>query len=241
MTLSIIIPAFNEARKITRDMETAGGFLAAHEIAGEVIVVDDGSADGTTDAAHTAQVPANVKKTVITANQHRGKGFAIRTGVLASTCEYVLFADSGCTVPYKNVLEGLRLIREGQCEIAHGSRRLPKSAIRKEQDWDRQWISRFFHWVVFRWMHLPVHLTDTQCGFKVYRGDTARSLYAECFTEGFMFDIEIILRALHKGIMIMEFPVEWTCDRDSRISITRTLLPVFRELLAIKRRLLTQR
>ena len=120
VTLSIIIPAFNESRKITRDVETAAGFLAAHEIAGEVIVVDDGSADGTTDAAHTAQVPANVKKTVITAHQHKGKGFAIRTGVLASTCEYVMFADCGCTVPYKNVLEGLRLIREGQCEIAHG-------------------------------------------------------------------------------------------------------------------------
>jgi len=237
MSLSIVIPAFDEGKKISRDVLAAAEFIAGHGLKGEVIVVDDGSSDDTGTRAREVVNPSEVRQTVIRADIHRGKGFAIRTGILASLGEYVMFADSGLTVPFENALKGLRLLQEGSCELAHGSRRLPGSIIRRDQDWDRKITSRLFHEVVVRWMHLPPHLTDTQCGFKLYRGDIARTLYAECLTEGFMFDIEIIIRAVNHGYRIAEFPVEWTCDRDSRISIRRSSRQILKEARFIRRAL----
>jgi len=237
MTLSIVIPAFDEGKKISRDVLAASEFIARHRLTGEVIIVDDGSSDETATRAREGVIPSEVQRTVIRNDIHRGKGFAIRTGILASQAEYVMFADSGLTVPFENALKGLRLLQEGTCELAHGSRRLPGSVIHKKQDWDRKIISRLFHEVVVRWMHLPRHLTDTQCGFKLYRGDIARILYSECLTEGFMFDIEVIIRAVNHGLRIEEFPVEWTCDRDSRISIRRSSSQIFNEARFIRRAL----
>lgn len=241
ISLSIIIPAFEEEEKISRDVQAAAEFLFSHSIAGEIIVVDDGSSDHTALRAEKAPRTPGVQCTVIRSNAHRGKGSAIRSGILASQGKYVMFADSGLTIPYDNALRGLHILQEGEAELAHGSRELPSSIIRKDRDWDRNIISRGFHSVVVTWMHIPRSLTDTQCGFKLYRGDIARQLYAECTTEGFMFDIEIILLALRHGYRIAEFPVEWTCDRDSRLGIRRNSKDVLRELVLIRRKLLKQR
>jgi dolichyl-phosphate beta-glucosyltransferase len=241
MTLSIVIPAFDERRKIARDVETATRFLEDHGLSGEVIVVDDGSSDGTAQAALQSSDLAGAQVKVITGNPHRGKGFAVRTGVLSSSGDFVMFADCGVTVPFENALRGLRLLREGTCHLAHGSRRLPVSTIWRDQDWDRKLISRLFHYITMRAMHLPRNLTDTQCGFKMYVGSVARELYKECFTNGFLFDIEIIMRAQGKGLRVLEFPVEWTCDRDSRISVAASSVQVINELLTLRRKLLTRR
>jgi len=86
-------------------------------------------------------------------------------------------------------------------------------------------------------MGIPGGLSDTQCGFKIYRGDVARRLYGQCRTEGFMFDIEVLLRALHLGCRVIEFPVEWRCDLDSRLHPTRDGGSAFAELRRIKHRL----
>jgi len=127
MTLSIVIPAFDEGKKISRDVQATTEFIAKHRLTGEVIIVDDGSSDETATLAREVVIPSEVQRTVIRNNIHRGKGFAIRTGILASRAEYVMFADSGLTVPFENALRGLRLLQEGTCELAHGSRRLPGS------------------------------------------------------------------------------------------------------------------
>jgi dolichyl-phosphate beta-glucosyltransferase len=239
ITLSIVIPAFDEENKVTQDVQAAAAFLVSHEIAGEVLIADDGSSDRTAEIAEQARVPASVHRAVIRSDSHRGKGAAIRTGILSSRGEYVLFADSGLTVPFENALTGLRVLREGTAELAHGSRELPGCVIHRDRDWDRKLISRLFHVLVLHWLRVPPHLTDTQCGFKLYRGDVARQLYAECTTDGFMFDIEIILRALQHGFRIAEFPVEWTCDRDSRLSIRRSAGSVLKDLLRLRRILVT--
>jgi hypothetical protein len=84
-------------------------------------------------------------------------------------------------------------------------------------------------------MRIPSELSDTQCGFKIYKGDIGRKLYAECVTDGFMFDVEIIIRALKQGLRIKEFPIEWVCDLDSRLSLAKTPWPVLRELFRLKR------
>ncbi len=235
MELSIVIPAYNEAEKISRDISSASEFLAGNKIAGEIIIVDDGSDNGTYEAAKEAVTKTTVTVRVLRLARHRGKGYAVRRGILESAGEYVMFADSGCCVPYDNALRGLGLIRSGECEIAHGSRKMVTSDIRRGQNWRRRIVSRVFRFTARLLLRVPHELTDTQCGFKVYKGDIARELYSKCVSEGFMFDVEVILRARRHGYRIKEFGVEWYCDLDSRLSPSRTGVPVFKELLRVRK------
>lgn len=233
--LSIVIPTFEEEKKITRDVHEAAAFLTSSVLSGEIIVADDGSSDGTVRTAQAVRVPGGVHYRVIPAAVHRGKGAAVRRGILASHGDYVMFADSGTTVPYDNALRGLRLLQEGGCDLAHGSRELPESVIVRDKDRDRKMLSSLFRMLAVHWLNIPPALTDTQCGFKLYRGDAARRLYASCETDGFMFDIEIILRALNEGLTIREFPVEWSCDRDSRLGLRRNAAEIFKDLIRLKK------
>ncbi|MGD2094323.1 MAG: hypothetical protein PVH77_04865, partial [Phycisphaerales bacterium] len=107
--------------------------------------------------------------------------------------------------------------------------------IEKAQSLYRRICSKIFHWFVIHDMKVPAELTDTQCGFKIYKGDVARHLYSECITDGFSFDIEIIMRAIKESCRIKEFPIDWTCDRDSRLSPARSSWRVLSELLVIRR------
>jgi len=237
MDLSIVIPAYNEADKAPHDVEAAADFLLREGMTGEILVVDDGSDDGTAEAAADTPVPAGVSRKVLRYTPNRGKGYAVRTGMLESAGEYAMFADVGLCVPFENALRGLEPIRKGQCEIAHGSRKLAQSVlVRRQHPW-RRFCSWAFRKVSGLMVKIPRNLSDTQCGFKVYRGDVARELYGACRSHGFMFDIEILLRALRKGYRVIEFPVEWRCDYDSRLHPTRNGAGAFSELRRIKRRL----
>ena len=237
MDISIIIPAYNESNKIGCDIEGAAAFLKDNRLSGEIIVVDDGSKDDTAKAANNAQISPEVHRKVISYERNRGKGYAIRQGMKVSEGKYVMFADSGTCVPYEEVLRGLELLKNGRCDIAHASRKIRTSHIERSQSWYRKGLSWFFHWFVIIFMRIPTELTDTQCGFKLYRGEIGRELYRQCKTDGFMFDIEIVIRAQKEGYCIKEFPIDWTCDRDSRLSLTRTPLHVLTELISIKRNL----
>ncbi|MBN1817147.1 MAG: glycosyltransferase [Sedimentisphaerales bacterium] len=235
MDISIIIPAFEESHKIRKDIETAWQFLQDHSLAGEIILVDDGSSDDTATVAEAVGKELAAPLRVIRYAPNRGKGHAVRTGILQSEGDYIMFADAGTCVPYDNALRGLDLIRSGQCDIANGSRRIDGCQIDSQQTAIRRFCSKSFRKVIRLFMGVPRELTDTQCGFKVYRGNVARQLYALSTIDGFTFDVEIILLARRKGYRIREFPVDWTCDCDSRISIHKTSIRVLKELLAIRR------
>ncbi|MHC4475775.1 MAG: glycosyltransferase [Planctomycetota bacterium] len=239
MDLSIVIPAFNESDKMRSDIEAASVFLQGNNLKGEIIVVDDGSEDETGAAARNAgaSLPKGVSLRVIRYEPHKGKGCAVRTGMNETQGAYVMFSDSGCCVPYGNTLLGLEMLKNGECDIAHGSRKMLESDIQQGQPWHRRACAKLFRWALKKILTLPAGLTDTQCGFKVYRGEVARELYNQCVSDGFMFDVEIILRAKKAGYRIREFPVEWVCDLDSRLSVVRAPWPVLREMIAIKRRL----
>jgi dolichyl-phosphate beta-glucosyltransferase len=239
MKLSIVIPAYEESKKIGNDIRAASEFLCKNNLSGEIIVVDDASTDGTAQAAGHIDPdrPKGAELKVIRYDVHRGKGYAVRTGIIQTTGDYVMFADSGCCVPYDDAMRGLDMIKAGLCDIAHGSRKMKGTHIIRKQRPYRHICSTLFHWFAIIVMGIPAELTDTQCGFKIYRGDVARHLYGQCETSGFMFDIEIILRALRDGYRIKEFPIDWACDRDSRLSPARSLRRILGELMRIKKTL----
>ena len=234
MDLSIVIPAFDEEKKIGHDVEVAAAFIDQEGLGGEVIVVDDGSTDKTAEEAQKAAVPSGVKRNVIRLDKNRGKGYAVKTGILASMGDVVLFADSGTCVPYSNALPSIERIRRGEIEIAMASRRLKDTVIHQNRSWRRWAISWFFRLAARIIVGLPHRFSDTQCGFKIYRGELARELFGHCITTGFLFELEILLRALKRGCEIEEIPVEWTCDLDTRLKPRREASRVLKEMFEIR-------
>ena len=233
--LSIVIPTYNEAHKVARDVDAAARFLRDEHLSGEIIISDDGSADGTVATARACAVAPPISLKVLEQPTNRGKGAAVRAGMIASSGRYVMFADSGVCIPFAQAMRGLTLLRDGKCEIAHASRKRSDSVITQPQPLHRRLLSRVFRTAVDTYMGLPYHLTDTQCGFKLYQGPLARTLYAQCLTDGFLFDLEIILRASKQNARICEFPVTWSCDPDSRLRPGKTAIRTISELRAIKR------
>jgi dolichyl-phosphate beta-glucosyltransferase len=232
--ISIVIPAYNEAGKIARDIEGAAAFVVENGWSGEVIVVDDGSADGTAEAAWRADPGPAVSRLIITLARNAGKGAAVRRGILASRGETVVYADSGSCIPYANALPAIRKILAGRLDVGLASRRLKETVIRRPQPRGRRMVSRLFHWAAIWFAGLPRRITDSQCGFKVYRGDVARSLFAGLSTTGFLFEVETILRAVRLGLRVEEFPVEWTCDLDTRLRPAAHAGGVIRELVRVR-------
>lgn len=238
MDVSIVIPAFKEARKIERDVIAAHAFLQSRGQGGEIIVVDDGSTDGTAGAARALQ-SRFPRLRVVSYERNRGKGHAVAQGIARARCDIVLFADSGLCVPYDIATLGITMLELDMCDIAHGSRRMRGSVLRAQPLY-RRVGSRAYKFVVHALMGVPLAISDTQCGFKLYRRSVAQELYADLVTDGFMFDVEIILRALGKGWRILEFPVLWSNDEDTRFDPVKGTVRNFRELAWIRWTLATQ-
>ena len=234
MDLSIVIPVFNEGRKIDKDIRMASQFLVMNNISGEIIISDDGSTDDTLNVPEKIFSKASVPVRIIDNKKHYGKGNAVRSGILEAMGEMVFFIDSGACVSYEDILPGINLIKDGNSEIVHGSRFLPGSFITRKKQWYRQVLSYLFRKFIHYCVKIPYDLTDTQCGLKVYKKDIGQELYRQCITKGFMFDIEIILRAKKAGYTIHEFPITWTADPDSRLSITGIFFSMISELKRIK-------
>jgi dolichyl-phosphate beta-glucosyltransferase len=211
--LSVIIPAYNEEKKIETDLAAALEYFRSQSYAFELIAVDDGSADRTPQILRAwDQQAAEVR--AICYQPNRGKGYAVRTGMLAAKGEVRMFADAGLCVPYSETAAGLEALRNG-CDVAIGSRKLAASRIVRAQASYRQWGSRVFGAVARRVMGLG-GITDTQCGFKFYTARAAAELFGASRIDGFMFDAEILILARRRGMQIREFPVAWRADPDTR-------------------------
>ncbi len=232
MDLSIVIPAFNESAKIERDIVAAAKFLDDNHISGEIIVVDDGSPDDTAERAAALQ-SRYPNLLVFSYQPNRGKGHAVRYGVLRARGRIVLFADAGLCVPYDIAKIGIAMIEMEMCDIAHGSRRMRGSMI-VAQPLYRRLGSRAYKFFIHAFMGIPLYISDTQCGFKLYRREVARALFEPAFTDGFMFDSEILLRALREGYRLLEFPVLWSNDPDTRFNPLRHTGRILRESIAIR-------
>ncbi|PKL81596.1 MAG: hypothetical protein CVV24_14465 [Ignavibacteriae bacterium HGW-Ignavibacteriae-3] len=232
---SIIIPAYEESSKIRKDIILADNFISANNLSGEIIVVDDGSKDDTSKTALDLKVNLKNDLTVLRNEINLGKGGAVRAGILCSKGKIVMYQDAGATIPMDNALIGLKMLRNNICDIAIGSRKLPGSIIQKEHEFDRAIISKVFR-SSMRFLYKQLRpFTDTQCGFKIYNGDIARELFTTMAINGFMFEIEILLRTLKKKYRVAEFPVVWKCDRDSRIGLLKSPWRVLLDTVKIKK------
>ncbi|MFO7670507.1 MAG: glycosyltransferase [Bacteroidales bacterium] len=237
MDLSIVIPVYNEQEKIRQDLIAASDYLYSRKMRGEIIVADDGSTDQTSEVVAATKIHEGVSLQIINNKVHTGKGHAVKNGILQARADLIMFIDSGNCVPFDNIDRGIELLNSNTCLIAHGSRYHPDSIIKRSNNPFRRIISYLFRRLITFIVHIPDDLKDTQCGLKIYRKHVAHELYAECLTDGFMFDIEIILRARKHAYSIREFPIDWTSDPDSRLSVRRSLFKMFTELLGIRRTL----
>ena len=235
MDFSIVIPVLNEEFKVKNDIIAADYFLTVNHYQGEIIISDDGSSDKTVEVCRSMLENTAHKLRILESAGHEGKGSAVRRGILASSGKMVLFMDSGLNIPIDQAKRGIALLESGKVDMAIASRHLPQSIIHVPLVWHRRIFSYLFRKVAKIYLPIPKYLTDTQCGFKLFKGDMARTLFSQAAIDGFLFDIEIILLADKEGYKIAEFPVDWTCDRDTRLRVNSTFFATVKELKMIKK------
>lgn len=234
MKLSLIIPAFNEAKKIHLDINAARQFLKSQKYESEVLIVNDGSQDDTQQVAEKLckdLSDAQITFKVLSYGGNRGKGYAIRYGVGQAQGDWIAFADSGLCVPFSYLNSGIEQIEKG-ADYALASRRLKETKIKREQPLYRKVGSKVF-WFVVKGL-MGVQVSDTQCGFKVYSKKSAHEIFSRVKTDGFMFDIEALLIAKKLKLKHAEFPVEWSNDSDTRYHPIWGTMRNFRELTSIR-------
>jgi dolichyl-phosphate beta-glucosyltransferase len=231
LDLTIIIPAFNDGHKFTADVEAADAFLQEESLTGEIILVNDGSTDDTVERAQ-ALASRCPRLRLVTYEQNRGKGYALARGVESAGGRIIMFADAGMCVPYDVARIALTMLSLDMCDIAIGSRRM-RGSVKKEQPLYRR-IGARGHAALVHGLGVPRYISDTQCGFKFYRAAVAKRLFGALITDGFMFDVEIILRAIKDGYRILEFPVLWSNDPDTRFKPFPGSLRVLRDLAIMR-------
>jgi dolichyl-phosphate beta-glucosyltransferase len=227
--LSVVVPAYNEAGRIGPSLRRAVDYLRRRGVAYELLVVDDGSRDATVQIAEgfTAE---GVK--VLRHERNRGKGGAVKTGVLASRGGRVLLSDADFSTPIEEV-EKLEA-RLAECPVVLGSRSVAGADVRERQPFYREMMGKTFNRVI---RLLGVHgLHDTQCGFKLLRGDVARSLCAAMTIDGFAYDVELVWLAQRRGIPVAEVGVVWVNSPDSRVSPIRSSLQMLRDVVQMRLR-----
>ena len=229
--LSVIIPAYNEAQRLLPQVRSVLDYLRAHYPAFELILVDDGSQDGTAAALQTA-LANEPRARLLSYRPNRGKGYAIRAGVQASRGAAVVFLDADMSTPIQEIPEALKRLE--QADIVIGSRNLPSSDIRAHPPLYRRLASELFKWMRYLMVGLW-SISDTQCGFKAYRGPVARQLFALARVDRFMFDVEILYLAERAGLRIQEMPVRWTDAAGSTVRFWEGLVNMVRDLWRIRR------
>jgi len=229
--LSVIIPAYNEEARLPPHLNDVLAYLRSHYPAFELLVVDDGSRDGTV-AAVAAALAGERRARLVAYTPNRGKGYAIRTGVLASRGAQVVFLDADLSTPINEIPRALEQLQ--QADLVIGSRDLPTSDIRVPQPLFRRVASDLFKWVRYLMVGLW-RISDTQCGFKAYRGPVARQLFALAQIDRFMFDVEILYLAERAGLRIVEMPVRWEDSPGSKVRVWEGLVNTVRDLWRIRR------
>jgi glycosyltransferase involved in cell wall biosynthesis len=234
--LAVIVPAFNEARRLTDNLLTLLSYLQTFRPNAELIVVDDGSTDGTAEVAEKlfARRP-DVAARVLRFPQNHGKGHAVRAGLLAAETPIALFSDADLSTPITELPKLVEPIEAGDYDLTLGSRALDRGLIGQRQPWRREQGGKIFNAVVRLATGLP--FADTQCGFKAFRIEVARPIIQLGQIDGFGFDVELLFLAQRARLRMLEVPVRWDHHEGSKVHIVRDSLRMLREVVSLRRRL----
>jgi glycosyltransferase involved in cell wall biosynthesis len=232
--LSVIIPAYNEELRLLPALERLDAHLAAQALRYEILVVDDGSTDETR-AVVAAAMTTMASLSLVRQWPNRGKGAAVRRGMLAARGELRVMCDADGSMPPEQLPRLLAPVVTGRAEIAIGSRYAPGAKTDIKQPVYRVLWSRLCNKVIQR--SLVPRVLDTQCGFKAFTAAAARNLFASATIDGWAFDLEILALARRRGFTIEEVGVEWKDDGRSRVNPLSDMWKVIREALTIRRNL----
>jgi len=237
---SIVIPAYNEAGRIASTLEDISSYLdtpAGQRAEWEVIVVCDGCRDATAHVAGTFKDRLPLR--LLSYRNNRGKGYAVRRGVAASVGGVVAFMDADGATPVRDLARLEKPILDDQADIVIGSRQAEHANVVVGQSVCRRILGRAFSWHTR--LALGLDLRDTQCGFKVFRGDIARTLFATLRLDGFAFDLELLAEARELGLRVLERGVEWRERPGSTVHPLRDGIRMLRAAWEIRSRLRSRR
>lgn len=226
--LSIIIPAYNEERRLPTSLEQVGGFVAAQTYPSEVIIVDNNSRDATRQIAE-AFAAAHAYARVLS-EPRQGKGAAVKTGMLAARGEYLFICDADLSMPIEEVSKFVPPALDA-CDVAIASREAPGARRVGEPEY-RHLMGRVFNWIV-RLLAIP-GIQDTQCGFKVFRRQVAHEVFPLQTIDGWGFDVEVLFIALRRGYRLVEVPITWHYRPQTKISPLRDSINMFSEVLRVR-------
>jgi glycosyltransferase involved in cell wall biosynthesis len=230
---SLVIPAFNEADRIGQTLRDVLEYLHKASPESEVIVVNDGSSDATSEVARKVFGTENKIMTRLLENSpNRGKGAAVRLGLLAAEKPIGLFADADLSTPLDETPKIIEAIASGEVDIALGSRALDRKLIGHHQPWQREQGGRVFNLIVRLATGLP--FWDTQCGFKAFRLAACRSLLEAARIDGFGFDVELLYLAQRAGLRMCEIPVRWNHQEGSKVHFIHDSVRMLREVVAVR-------
>lgn len=223
--LSIIIPAYNEERRIGRTLEKIISFLDSKKYKYEIIVVDDGSKDRTREVVKRfRRVKLNEKR------RNRGKGYSVRQGMIAAEGDYLLFSDADLSTPIEEIEKMMRLINA--YDVVIGSRTIKGADVQVKQPFYREYMGKIFN--LFVQVLAIKGIKDTQCGFKLFTRRAAKKIFPKQRIKGFGFDVEILYIAKKKGFRIEQVPVIWRNDENTKVSAFRDSSDMFFDLLRIR-------
>ena len=214
-SLSIVIPAFNEERRLPATLDQLSEYLSRQPWRWEIRVVDDGSADGT--ASLVEQYARANERVVLQREPHRGKGGAVRAGMLNARSDYRFLCDADLSMPASELPRFLPPVA-ADFDVAIGSREAV-GARRVGEPWRRHITGRVFNWAI-QLLAVP-GIADTQCGFKMFRGTAADRIFSIATLDGWAFDVEVLAIARTLGMRVIEVPIEWHHRPESQVSVTR--------------------
>lgn len=227
--LSIIIPSYNEETRLPRSLERIRAYVNEHHPDAEVIVVDDGSKDGTARVVEEWQHDWPALR-LVSNGSNRGKGYSVRHGMLESRGRIALFTDADLSAPIEEGEKLLAALRDA--DVAIGSRGVDRKLIVVHQSRLRELAGIIFNRFVRLFTGLPFE--DTQCGFKAFRTDCSRVVFEQQRIERFGFDPEILFLAKRHGLRTVEVPVQWAHDPATKVHVIRDSIHMFLDLVFIR-------
>lgn len=232
--ISIVIPAFEEEDRLGDSIRQILAFIEAEKLSAELIVVDDGSGDKTAETGEKAGAEfPGIQTKVIRYEKNRGKGFAVKTGLLASEGDIAVFSDADLSTPIEELFKLVEPIQKGEYDVTFGSRALDRSLIGTHQPWRREQGGRVMNLIIKTMSGLP--FLDTQCGFKAFNMKKFRPLLELMTIDRFGFDVEFLFVADYHKLRLKEIPVRWNNVEGSKVNVFRDTRRMFSELSQIRR------